>query len=58
MKAISLVRLPVQVTPFVGRDAEIAALCELLGQEDVRLVTIVGVEGMGKTHQTVIGLLL
>jgi predicted ATPase/DNA-binding CsgD family transcriptional regulator len=50
MKHNSTVRLPVQITPFVGRDAEIAALRELLGQENVRLVTIAGAGGMGKTR--------
>jgi predicted ATPase len=39
-----------QITPFVGREAEIAALCDLLQSEDVRLVTIVGAGGMGKTR--------
>ncbi len=40
--------LPLQVTSFVGRDQELAALGE--GLEASRLVTVVGVGGVGKTR--------
>jgi predicted ATPase/DNA-binding CsgD family transcriptional regulator len=40
--------LPVQLTGFVGRDREIAQLQQLL--EDVRLLTLVGAGGVGKTR--------
>ena len=40
--------LPAQLTRFVGREAEIGAVTELLGQH--RLVTLVGVGGSGKTR--------
>jgi predicted ATPase len=42
--------LPVQPTPFVGREAELDELDRLLSDPDVRLVTILGVGGMGKTR--------
>jgi serine/threonine protein kinase/predicted ATPase len=42
--------LPVQPTPFVGREAELVELDRLLSDPDVRLVTILGVGGMGKTR--------
>jgi predicted ATPase/predicted Ser/Thr protein kinase len=42
--------LPVQVTPFVGREAELAELDRLLSDPDVRLVTVLGAGGMGKTR--------
>ena len=45
--------LPAQVSPFVGRDAELGDLTHLLETPDVRLVTILGVGGMGKTQLAV-----
>jgi non-specific serine/threonine protein kinase len=42
--------LPVQATPFVGRQAELAELERLLADPNVRLVTIVGLGGTGKTR--------
>lgn len=43
-------KLPYQATTFVGRTAELAALKELFAEPAVRLVTIVGPGGMGKTR--------
>jgi predicted ATPase len=48
--ALPLVRLPVQTTPFIGRDAELAELSKLLGDRDVRAITIIGPGGMGKSR--------
>jgi predicted ATPase len=42
--------LPAQPTPFVGREAELTELARLLGDPDVRLLTILGAGGMGKTR--------
>ena len=42
--------LPLEATPFVGREAELAALDELFSDQDRRLVTIVGPGGIGKTR--------
>lgn len=50
--------LPVPATPFIGREAELAHLTELLADPNCRLVTIVGPGGMGKTRlalQTAVG---
>ncbi|MEO6653746.1 MAG: adenylate/guanylate cyclase domain-containing protein [Ilumatobacteraceae bacterium] len=43
--------LPVQATSFVGRDAEVQELIELVRQH--RLVTLTGVGGVGKTRLAV-----
>jgi len=42
--------LPVAPTPLIGRQGEINALRGLLSQDDVRLVTLTGPGGTGKTR--------
>jgi len=42
--------LPAQPTPFIGRAAQLAALKELILMADVRLVTLMGPGGTGKTR--------
>jgi predicted ATPase/class 3 adenylate cyclase len=42
--------LPIQPTSLVGREREIAAVCALLQREDVRLMTLIGTGGTGKTR--------
>ncbi|HLX57787.1 MAG TPA: tetratricopeptide repeat protein, partial [Ktedonobacteraceae bacterium] len=42
--------LPMQHTPFLGREQELAAVGQLLLREDVRLVTLTGPGGTGKTR--------
>ena len=42
--------LPVQSTPLVGRDREVAEVVALLRRPDVRVVTLTGPGGTGKTR--------
>lgn len=42
--------VPAPATPLIGRQAEIAALLDLLEQPHPRLITLLGVGGVGKTR--------
>ncbi len=42
--------LPAQLTPLIGRDQEVAAVCTSLRRPEVRLVTLTGTGGIGKTR--------
>ncbi len=44
------VHLPVQTTPFVGRESELAAISQLILNQDCRLLTLLGPGGIGKTR--------
>jgi predicted ATPase/class 3 adenylate cyclase len=50
-KAVVSQRLPVQLTSFVGRDAELTQVRDLLAEN--RLVTLTGAGGVGKTRLAV-----
>jgi transcriptional regulator with XRE-family HTH domain len=42
--------LPVPLTPLIGRADECATLCALVRRADVRLLTLLGPPGIGKTR--------
>jgi predicted ATPase/class 3 adenylate cyclase len=42
--------LPLQPTPLVGREKEVSDVCDLLGGEETRLLTLTGPGGIGKTR--------
>lgn len=46
----ALTNLPAQLTPFIGRERETAELQCLLDNPDIRLVTILGPGGIGKSR--------
>ncbi|MDQ2941588.1 MAG: adenylate/guanylate cyclase domain-containing protein [Chloroflexota bacterium] len=50
LKSLHQTNLPVPATPFLGRDQEIAELSALLARDEVRLVTLTGPGGTGKTR--------
>jgi predicted ATPase/DNA-binding XRE family transcriptional regulator len=43
-------RLPLQATPLVGREAELAAMQRLFNDPQCRLLTLTGIGGIGKTR--------
>ena len=49
-RSTSRIRLPAPQNTLVGRDTELSELLEMLGRPEVRLATIVGAGGVGKTR--------
>ncbi len=43
-------RMPAQLTPLIGREQEVQTVCALLLSPDVRLLTLTGTGGTGKTR--------
>jgi hypothetical protein len=50
LKTLHQTNLPIPATPFLGRDRELREIRALLEHGDVRLVTLVGPGGSGKTR--------
>src|SRR5690242_4011241 len=42
--------LPAQLTPLIGREQEVSTACALLRRPEVRLMTLTGTGGIGKTR--------
>ena len=42
--------LPAQITPFIGREDELAEIADLLAAPTCRLLTLTGPGGIGKTR--------
>ncbi|HEX2090530.1 MAG TPA: adenylate/guanylate cyclase domain-containing protein [Actinomycetota bacterium] len=50
LKTLYQTNLPIPATPFLGRDQEVADVVALLKRADVRLLTLTGPGGTGKTR--------
>ena len=50
LRSLYRTNLPVPATPFLGRRSEVGEVVELVTRNDVRLLTLTGPGGMGKTR--------
>ena len=53
LKSLYQTNLPVPATPFLGREHELREVVSLLARDDVRLCTLTGAGGTGKTRLAV-----
>jgi predicted ATPase/class 3 adenylate cyclase len=50
LASLELTNLPIPTTPFLGRERELAEVAALLARDDVRLLTLTGAGGTGKSR--------
>jgi predicted ATPase/class 3 adenylate cyclase len=50
LESLFRTNLPAPATPFLGRERELAEVVELLARDDVRILTLTGPGGTGKTR--------
>ncbi|HKB20139.1 MAG TPA: adenylate/guanylate cyclase domain-containing protein [Gaiellaceae bacterium] len=50
LKSLRQTNFPIPATPFIGRDRELGDVLELLSQDAIRLLTLTGAGGTGKTR--------
>ena len=50
LKTLYQTNLPIPQTPFLGREKELGEVLALLGRDDIRLLTLTGPGGTGKTR--------
>src|SRR5438105_15487682 len=50
LKSLYQTNLPIPVTPFVGREKELGEVLALMARADLRLLTLTGTGGTGKTR--------
>jgi predicted ATPase len=50
LKSLHQTNLPIPATPFLGREKELPEVLQLLSQDDIRLLTLTGPGGTGKTR--------
>jgi predicted ATPase/DNA-binding CsgD family transcriptional regulator len=53
LKPEPILNLPATFTPLIGRERDIADICTVLEREDVRLLTLLGTGGIGKTRLSI-----